>query len=91
MLVSRLIEVLQEQIDNGWLKPDDELVVDWFSYDDVNRVAGHYDTPFTDDEIREMWAECVNEIDDMDCYDPEVINSYIDKVVCLFIEEKEGK
>ncbi len=91
MLVSRLIEVLQEQIDKGYLKPDDELVVDWFSYDDVNRVAGHYDTPISDDEAREIWVECLEEIDDYDCYDVELMNDCIDRVVSKFVESKGGK
>lgn len=91
MLVSRLIEILQEQIERGYLRADDDLVVDWFSYDDVNRVAGHYDTPISDDEARSIWRECVDDIDDMDCYDTEVINSYIDKVVGLYVEQKGGK
>lgn len=90
MLVSRLIEVLQEQIERGYLRADDELVVDWFSYDDVNRVAGHYDTPISDDEAREIWAECVDEINDYENYDTELINDCVDDYVSKFIKKKEG-
>lgn len=88
MLVSRLIEVLQEAIEGGYLKADDDLVVDWFSYDDVNRVAGHYETEISDDEVRSIWAECVEEIDDFDTYDVEVINNCIANVVSLYMEQK---
>jgi hypothetical protein len=91
MLVGRLIEVLQEQVEGGYLKLDDDLVVDWFSYDDVNRVAGHYDTPITDDEARSIWAECVEEIDNFDTYDVEVINNCIGNTVSLYMEQKEAK
>jgi len=91
MLVSRLIEVLQEQIERGYLKLDDDLVVDWFSYDDVHRVASNDEAKITDDEARTIWAECVEEIDNFDSYDVEVINNCISNTVSLHMEQKGAK
>jgi hypothetical protein len=84
MTIQNVIDGLRADIELGRYKPDDVLVIDWFSYHDVLRVVNDYEEGrvISDDKARTIWEGCVDAIDtQLDQYETEAINNVIDAVV----------
>ena len=59
MTITALIDTLTRMVESGGYKSDDELVVTWWSYEDVELVDDNY----TEDEAREVWANIHDDFD----------------------------
>lgn len=84
MTVQMVIDGLRADIELGRFKPDDVLVIDWFSYHDVERLASDEDIKMSEDEAREIWVDAVEQIDvQLDWYESDAIGH----IVAAKIEE----
>jgi len=84
MTIQNVIDGLRADIQSGFYKPDDVLVIDWFSYHDVLRAVNDYEEGrvISDDKARNIWAACVETIDSqLEQFDNDSINDVIDAVV----------
>lgn len=59
MTITSLIDTLTRMVESGGYKSDDELVVTWWSHEDVMLVDDNY----TEDEAREVWADIYSAFD----------------------------
>ena len=74
MTVQMVIDGLRADIQLGRYKADDVLVIDWFSYHDIERLASDEDIEMSEDKAREIWAQAVEQIDiQLDWYEPDAI------------------
>ena len=82
MTIEGLIAGLQADIKAGYYTKDDVLVVDWFSFQDIQRVSDDMtcdvDVIMSESRAREIWEKAVERIDmEIDYYDSEQINHII--------------
>ena len=79
MQVQDLIKHFQLAVDKGWLKPDDEISMQWWSYEDVlSFVEGdEYYGNITDDVARQIWVEVEREVSRYDSPDNDVVRDEI--------------
>lgn len=87
MLVASVIAFLQHEVEAGRFKLDDELVIDWFSFDDVHRVAHDNSIVLTDDEARKIWGKCLTEFSDF--YDVDSIDRIIREYVSALVKHRK--
>jgi len=59
MTIQQLINGLQQMLETGGFEPEDELVVTWWSYEDV--IERGEDMP--SDQAREIWAKVFTRFD----------------------------
>lgn len=84
MTIRNVIDGLMADVKAGVYDEDDVLVVDWFSYHDVEqRVIDMEDEkPLSPEQARAIWLKCVEQIDyELDVYDTSDINSVITEIV----------
>jgi len=79
MQVQDLIKHFQLAVDKGWLKPEDEVIVQWWAYEDVlSFVEGDENYgEFTDEMAREVWADVVAVVSRYDSPDNDVVRDEI--------------
>ena len=79
MTVQNVIDGLRADIELGRFKADDLLVIDWFSYHDIQRTAETFEN---DDEARKLWEKTVERIDvQLDWFDKDQIDDLIQEMV----------
>jgi hypothetical protein len=90
MEVAHAIKMFQVALDKGWLKPDDEIIVRWWSFEDVlGFVEGDdYYGDVTDEVAREVWAEVVDATDGYEYVDNDVVR---DEISSVLDKRMEGK
>lgn len=90
MRVDGLIKHFQVAIEKGWVKPDDELIVEWWSYDDVFAFIGgdEYYGELSNDDAREVWAVVSARLSDFDAVDNDIVRDTVSEVLD---ERMEGK
>lgn len=84
MTVENVIACLRADVEMGRYKADDLLVIDWFSYHDVQRIVLDYDEEnnMPDEKARGVWEECAEQIDmQLDQFETEAVNWVITGVV----------
>ena len=90
MQVAHAIKMFQVALDKGWLKPDDEIVIHWWSYEDVlGFVEGDdYYGDVTNEVAREVWAEVVDTTDRYEYVDNDVVRDEISAALDKRMGEK---
>lgn len=89
MTIEGVIAGLQADVAAGYFKMDDVLVIDWFSFRDVQRKLSDFDDDkkMSDDTAREIWEDAVEEIDiRLDWYDTDDVNAIIASKVRVLID-----
>lgn len=84
MTIRQMIDGLMADVKAGIYNEDDVLVVDWFSYHDVEqRILDMEDENIpTQERLKEIWAKCVEQIDyELDEFHTSEINNLITEVV----------
>ena len=77
MTVQEHIDLLTSAVNAGWIKGDDDLIVDWWTFDDL---ASQYDIE-TAEEARKLWKEVVARHAKYDDHDAESIRYLMEEVV----------
>jgi hypothetical protein len=62
MTIQQLITVLQQMLETGGFEPEDELVVTWWSHEDVALLSDE-DQDMSAEKARDIWAEVVTRFD----------------------------
>jgi hypothetical protein len=90
MMVAHAIKMFQVALDNGWLKPDDEIIIRWWSFEDVSLFADgdDYYGDVTDEVAREVWARVVDATDGYEYVDNDVVR---DEISSALDKRMEGK
>jgi hypothetical protein len=74
MQVKAAIEQLQTALDNGWMKPEEEIVITWWSAEDVDIMG---DTELTPEQKTQVWLKVVEELNWYDDFDNSVVQALI--------------
>ena len=87
MSIKDVIAGLQGDVAAGYFTMDDVLVIDWFSFRDVQRTADDFseddnDNGMDDATARKLWEVSVDRIDtELEWFEGEQINEIIQEVV----------
>lgn len=74
-----LVEKFQQDMESGWLKPDDVIGLEYWTYDDVRDFVDgdNYYGDVTDQEAREVWAEVARKVGRYNFADNDVVRDEI--------------
>ena len=90
MRVDELIKHFQVAIDNGWLTAEDELIVEWWSHEDVFAFIGDddYYGDVTVEQARQIWGKVVEELDGLDNVDNDQVRDTVSEKLDEWMEGK---
>ena len=90
MQVAHAIKMFQVALDKGWLKPEDEITLIWYSFEDVVAfVEGDdYYGDVTPEIAREVWAKVSDTLNGCDYIDNDVVR---DEISAVLDKRMEGK
>jgi hypothetical protein len=90
MRVDELIKHWQVAIDKGWVNADDELVVEWWSHEDVFAFIGgdDYYGDVTVEQAREVWGKVTTKLDGQDNIDNDLVRDTVSEVLDEWMEGK---
>ena len=79
MTAQEWVDKFTHDMEAGWLKPDDVVGVEYWTYDDVKDFADgdDYYGEVTDVVAREVWAEVVRKVGRYDFADNDVVRDEI--------------
>jgi hypothetical protein len=79
MQVAHAIKMFQNAIDRQWLRAEDEIVIQWWGFEDVLAfVDGDEYYDFVNDEVaREIWADVEKKVSRYDSPDNDVVRDEI--------------
>lgn len=74
-----LVNKFTQDMESGWLKPDDVIGLEYWTYDDVRDFAmdDDYYGEVTDVVAREVWAEVARKVGRYDFADNDVVRDEI--------------
>jgi hypothetical protein len=90
MTAKEWVNKFTQDMESGWLKPDDVIGVEYWTYDDVRDfVAGDdYYGEVTDEVAREVWLEVARKVGRYDFADNDVVR---DEISMAFDKRMGGK
>ena len=79
MTAQEWVDKFTQDMKSGWLKPDDVVGMEYWTYDDVRDVVmdDDYYGEVTDDIAREVWGKVANKLSRYEIVDNDVVRDEI--------------
>lgn len=89
MTAQEWVDKFTHDMESGWLKPDDFIAMEYWTYDDVRSFAegDDYYGEVTDVVAREVWDKVTDKLARYDNVDNDVVN---DEISSAFNKRMEG-
>lgn len=88
MTAQEWVDKFQKNMESGWLRPDDLIGMEYWSYDDVVCEADNIsDIPIDKDYAREIWKQIAYKLQRYDCVDCDVVR---DEILMTFARDDMG-
>lgn len=87
MTAQEWVDKFRQDMESGWLRPDDLIGMEYWSYDDVKCEAEMADIELSDEAARKVWDQVTNKIRRYDYVDNDIVQ---DEILMTFAREDMG-